>query len=260
MNESLPLNIVVPMAGRGSRFAGAGYAVPKPLIPLGGRPMISWVIENVRPRRPHRFVFLCLEEHLATFPEVRRMLTAACPGCGIVTIDEVTEGAACTVLKAREFIDSPAPLMIVNSDQYVDCEIDRYLDAGDAPGTDGLIMTFWADDAKWSYCRLGDDGAVREVVEKKVVSNHATVGVYNFRHGSDFVRAAEAMIALNLRVNGEFYVAPVYNQLVATGGRVVIFDVGREGDGMFGLGIPEDVEFFKTTRVFRAAASEIAQG
>jgi hypothetical protein len=136
----------------------------------------------------------------------------------------------------------------------VDLNINDYLAAGDAAGVAGLIMSFWADDPKWSYCRMRADGTVSEVVEKKVVSNEATVGIYNFARGQDFVRAAEDMIAKNLRVNGEFYVAPCYNQLIAAGAKVVTVKTGKERAGMYGLGIPEDLEFFKTTEYFRSRA------
>ena len=244
------INIVVPMAGRGSRFSNAGYTTPKPLIPVGGKPMIQWVIENVRPSQPHRFTFICLEEHLQTYPEVPATLRHLCPHCNIVRVKHVTEGAACTVLLAREHIDNDEPLMIANSDQYVELNIDDYLAVMAREQADGLIMTFWSDNPKWSYCRLDQAGLVREVVEKKVVSNEATVGIYNFLHGRDFVRASDCMIAQNLRVNNEFYVAPAYNQLIAGGQRIVVAGTGREQAGMYGLGTPEDLDFFKTTAHF----------
>jgi NDP-sugar pyrophosphorylase family protein len=245
------LQIVVPMAGRGSRFVKAGVMVPKPLIPVGGRPMIEWVIENIRPARPHRFIFLCLKEHLERYPEVPAELTHLCPRCEIIPVNAVTEGAACTVLLARALVNSGDPLMIANSDQIVDLPINQYLAAGDAPGVAGLIMTFWSDHPKWSYCRIRDDGTVGEVVEKQVVSNEATVGIYNFRSGSDFVGAADAMIAANLRVNNEFYVAPCYNQLIKQGMKIITMRTGREYEGMYGLGIPEDLKFFTTTSYFQ---------
>ncbi len=235
------------MAGRGSRFAAAGYKDPKPLIPLGGKPMIQWVIENVRPKREHRFIFLCLAEHLTNYPDVPATLSRLCPGSTIVKVDGVTEGAACTVLLAREHIDNQNPLMIVNADQFVEICIDEYLNEMDQQCADGLIMTFWSDHPKWSYCRMKANRTVEEVVEKKVVSNKATVGIYNYRFGSDYVRAADLMIRNNLRVNNEFYVAPVYNQLIAQGRKIVTKETGREYDGMFGLGVPDDMCFFKTT-------------
>ena len=245
------LQIVVPMAGRGSRFANAGYTEPKPLIPVGGKPMIQWVIDNVRPRREHRFIFICLAEHLTAYPDVPATLRRLCPGCEIVPVDRVTEGAACTVLLARRFIAGDEPLMIANADQFVELPIDDYLAVMDQKQADGLIMTFWADDPKWSFCRLRPDGSVQEVVEKQVVSNDATVGIYNFRRGSDFVQAADQMIAADLRVNNEFYVAPTYNQLIAEGRRIVVAATGRERAGMYGLGVPADLHFFKTTSWFQ---------
>lgn len=244
------MNIVIPMAGRGSRFADAGYADPKPLIPVAGRPMIQWVIDNITPSRPHRYVFICLHEHLERYPQVPAKLRELCPGCEIVPVSAVTEGAACTVLLARDFIDGDQPLMIANSDQIVDLSIDEYLTSGDRADVDGLIMTFWADDPKWSFCRMRDDDTVSEVVEKQVISNEATVGIYNFRRGHDFVRAADDMIRKNLRVNNEFYVAPTYNQLIAEGARIVVARTGKEREGMYGLGIPADLEFFMTTNYF----------
>ena len=248
------LQIVIPMAGRGSRFAQAGYTTPKPLIPLGGRPMIEWVIDNIRPRRAHRFIFLCLAEHLSAYPDVPAALRRLCPGCEIVPVGAVTEGAACTVLLAREFINTADPLDDCQQRPIGRARHQRLSRRRRRPGVAGLIMTFWADHPKWSYCRLRPDGGVTEVVEKKVVSNEATVGIYNFRAGRDYVRAADAMIAANLRVNNEFYVAPTYNQLIADGDRIVTMKTGREGDGMHGVGTPEDLEKFKQTAFYRSRA------
>jgi len=244
------IQIVVPMAGRGSRFANAGFTVPKPLIPVGGKPMIQWVIENVRPSQPHQFTFICLSEHLERYPEVPETLQSLCPGCHIVTVNAVTEGAACTVLLAKEYINNDDPLMIANADQLVELDIDTYLVEIERQQAAGLIMTFEADHPKWSYCRMNEQGTVSEVVEKQVVSNEATVGIYNFRHGADYVRAAERMIERDLRVNNEFYVAPTYNQLIEEGGKIVVMRTGREYDGMYGLGVPEDLEFFKATTLY----------
>ncbi|MFM8551206.1 MAG: sugar phosphate nucleotidyltransferase [Nitrospiraceae bacterium] len=244
------MNVVIPMAGRGSRFANAGFTDPKPLIRVGGKPMIQWVIENVRPARPHRFTFIILREHLETYPAVPATLRTLCPDCRIVTVDAVTEGAACTVLLAKAIIDNDEPLMIANADQVVDLRIDDYLAEMDRREADGLIMTFEADHPKWSYCRLNPAQEVTEVVEKQVVSNEATVGIYNFRRGRAFVRAAEQMIARNLRSNGEFYVAPAYNLLIAENRRIAVARTGREYEGMYGLGVPEDLAFFKTTQAY----------
>jgi dTDP-glucose pyrophosphorylase len=212
--------------------------------------MIQWVIENIMPSCPHRFLFICLSEHLQRYPEVPAKLLELCPGAEIIPVNAVTEGAACTVLHAREFIDNSAPLMIANSDQIVDLPIDDYLVTSEIPDVSGLIMTFWADDPKWSFCRMREDGTVSEVIEKEVVSNEATVGIYNFSHGSDFVRAADHMILRNLKVNGEFYVAPCYNQLIEQGAIVVVKTTGKDGEGMYGLGTPTDLSLFLSSEYY----------
>lgn len=232
------LTIVIPMAGRGSRFSDAGFVDPKPLIPVAGVPMIQLVIENLTPSRPHRFVFICQAAHVEAYG-LEEKLARWAPGCAIVRLNGVTEGAACTVLEA-DF--GEGPLMIANSDQYVEVAIDDYLARMD--GHDGLIMTMQADDPKWSFVGFDAQGRVDRVVEKQVISNEATVGIYNFASGGDFRRAAETMIAQDRRVNGEFYVAPVYNELIGQGARIATFDVGAEADGMYGLGTPADLAIF----------------
>lgn len=234
------LNIVLPIAGRGSRFAVAGYDLPKPLIPVRGLPMIALVAANIRPSRSHRFIFVAQQAHLDG-TALRNVLEEHAPGCVIVGIDGVTDGAACTVLAARAHIDNDEPLMLANSDQYVDCNFDAYLATMDDTGADGLIMTFPADSPKWSFVQRDSQGEVVAVVEKQVVSYEATVGIYNFSRGADFVAAADRMIAADRRVNGEFYVAPVYTELVAQGRRIVTHDVGAS---MYGLGTPEDLEAY----------------
>ncbi|MGI4800395.1 MAG: glycosyltransferase family 2 protein [Janthinobacterium lividum] len=249
------LNIVVPLAGFGSRFSKAGYALPKPLIPVFGVPMIRLVIENIRPAQPHRFVFICQRAHVAAHG-VAEKLRAWAPGCAIVELDGVTQGAACTVLTAATEIDPQAPMMIANSDQFVEEDIDDYLAAMETPPADGLIMTMTADDPKWSFVAM-NDGRVTRVVEKEVISSEATVGIYNFRRGGDFLDAARAMVAAGERVNGEFYVAPVYNRLIAAGQRIAIHNVGEEFRGMHGLGTPSDLDAFLAKDVARAAAGAL---
>lgn len=237
------LNIVVPMAGSGSRFARAGYTMAKPLIPVLGVPMIRLVIANLTPQCRHRFIFVCQRAHVRDFNLVPSLATWA-PGSAIIQLDGLTEGAACTVLTAKTLIDNDQPLMIANSDQYVDASVDAYLQSMVERDLDGMIMTMQADDPKWSFAALDLNGFVTRVAEKEVISSHATVGVYNFRRGADFVRGAEEMISQELRVNNEFYVAPVYNQLIALGARIGAYDIGTVGRGMYGLGIPSDLEAF----------------
>lgn len=237
------LNIVIPMAGAGSRFAKAGYRDPKPLIKVHDTPMIEAVVQNLRPAIPHRFIFIVQSAHAQIYG-LRDFLPAISNGGTVIEIDGLTEGAACTVLKSQHLINSAQPLMIANSDQYIDCDINNYLADMDTRRYDGLIMTMTANDPKWSFVALNESRHVTRVVEKEVISNEATVGIYNFRHGADFVRSANEMIARNERVNGEFYVAPTYNTLIREGQHVGIHNIGSEANGMYGLGIPSDLELF----------------
>lgn len=235
------INIVIPMAGRGSRFASAGFELPKPLIDVAGKPMIDWVIDNIAPNEPHRFIFLCLQEHLDKY-SLEDHLKSKAGNCVIVPVNEVTEGAACTVLLAERYIDNDSPLMIANSDQYVDVSIDEYMQS--LGKNDGLIMTMKATDDKWSFIKYDENGFVTKVREKEVISDEATVGIYNFASGAEFVKYAHDMIEKNIRVNNEFYVAPVYNMMIEDKKKIVFYNVGEVENGMYGLGTPGDLKNF----------------
>lgn len=249
------LNIVIPMAGRGSRFAKEGYADPKPLIALADKRMIEVVVNNLKPECEHRFIFVCQQEHLDKY-EYEKQLNRIAPGCIVIGINGVTEGAACTVMCAETYINNNDPLMIANSDQWVDIDINDYLCQMQKNNLDGLIMTMKANDPKWSYAKVNDDNLVTSVVEKVVVSDEATVGIYNYKHGSEFCRHVKNMIEKNERSNGEFYVAPVYTYMYEeNNAKIGIYNVGTEANGMYGLGTPADLELFKTLPVFHKAIS-----
>lgn len=237
------INIVVPMAGRGSRFANVGYKMPKPLIDINGHHMIEYVINNIRPKQGYRFIFICLEEHIKKY-NLENMLKELEPNCIIVPVTHVTEGAACTVLLSENYINNDDALMIANSDQYVDTDINEYLSKMES--NDGLIMTMPANDPKWSFIKINDAGYVTDVREKEVISNEATVGIYNFKYGKDFVLFAHQMIDNNIRVNGEFYVAPVYNEMIKEGKKIIYCNVGEK---MYGLGTPEDLKTFMNNQI-----------
>jgi len=238
------LTIVVPMAGKGSRFVNEGYTLPKPLIEIHGKPMISYVISNTMPKQEHRFVFLCLQEHIDRY-HIDKTLHFYSNNCIIIPVNEVTEGAACTVLLAEQWINNDDPLMIVNSDQYVDIDINQYLDMVDNIACDGSIMTMKATQEHWSYIRIDQDGYLLEIQEKKIISDEATVGIYNYSRGRDFVSFAKKMIDCNDRVNGEFYVAPVYNYMVEAGKKIGYCNIGSVDNAMYGLGTPRDLEYFR---------------
>lgn len=235
-----PLQIVIPMAGRGQRFRDAGYTVPKPLIQLDGCSLVEIVIANVTPSRPHRIIVCALEEHLAG-GRLAATLQSIAPSVEIVPVPSVTEGPAATVELAAPLLDPDAPLLVANSDQYVDGSIDDYLGTLDA--SDGSIMTFHReDDPKWSYVEFDASGRITGVVEKVPVSSVATVGIYTYAHAGDFLWAVARMRERDIRTNGELYVAPGYTLLAREFGLdLVVHDVSGR---MHGLGVPADLDVF----------------
>lgn len=240
--QDIDFEIVIPMAGEGIRFQQKGYPDPKPLIPLFGRPMVDWVVENLTPtERAHRFTFLCRRNHLENTP-LRHHLKRVSPDCQIVEVPSATQGAACTVLLSSGHIDLEKPLVIANVDQWIGVSLDGFYRAAQQKECDGLILTFPAHDTKWSYARTDASGRVIEVAEKIAISPHATTGIYYYRKGRFFVEAAQAVIKSGQRTNGEFYVCPVYNEMIRQGKSVHIYGLAEHA--MHGLGTPEDVEAF----------------
>jgi len=249
------INIVIPMAGKGSRFKNAGYLDPKPMITINNKKMIELVVNNIKPNREHRFIFICQSQHLkeTTLYTVLKNLSQ---NCIILEVDKVTGGAAETVLKSKEYINNESQLMIANCDQWIDIDINDYLNVLDSNQLDGMIMTMTANDDKWSYLRLNDKERVVEVREKEVISSEASVGIYNFARGQDFCAAAAKMIEDNNHSMGEFYVAPVYNYLINQNSAVIgHYNIGEEFKGMYGLGIPNDLEKFKSSEVLVKATN-----
>lgn len=231
------MNVLIPMAGAGSRFSSAGYTFPKPLIEVVGKPMIQVVVENLNVEA--HFIFLVQKEHYEKY-NLKQLLNLIAPGCDIIQIDSVTEGAACTTLLAKELINNNEPLLIANSDQFVEWNSNECLYAFTADNIDGGIITFEATHPKWSFAKIGDDGFVSEVAEKNPISNMATVGIYYWSHGSDYIKYAEQMISKNIRTNGEFYVCPVFNEAIQDGKKIRVKEINK----MWGIGTPEDLHYF----------------
>jgi HAD superfamily hydrolase (TIGR01509 family) len=231
------MNVLIPMAGAGSRFEKAGYSFPKPLIDVNGKPMIQIVVENLN--IDANYIYVVQKSHREKY-NLDTLLNLITPNCNIVEVDGLTEGAACTALLAKDYINNENPLFFANSDQFVEWDSNEFMYKIQENNADGGIVTFTATHPKWSFVRVNNFGLVTEVAEKKPISNIATVGYYYWKHGSDFVKYAEQMINKNIRVNNEFYVCPVFNQAIEDDKQIRIFNVGK----MWGLGTPEDLDFF----------------
>jgi HAD superfamily hydrolase (TIGR01509 family) len=231
------LNILIPMAGAGSRFESVGYTFPKPLIDVNGKPMIQVVVDNLN--IDGNFIFIVQKIHKEKY-NLDVLLNLIAPNCKIVVSDTLTEGAACTTLLAKEFIDNDHPLIIANSDQFIEWDSNEFMYKMNETNCDGGIVTFSSTHPKWSFAKLNEYGLVTEVAEKKPISDIATTGIYYWKKGSDYVKCAENMINKNIRVNKEFYVCPVFNEAISEGLQIRTFNV----DKMWGLGTPEDLNFF----------------
>ena len=231
------LNVLIPMAGAGSRFEQAGYTFPKPLIEVRNKPMIQVVVDNLNIKA--NYIYIVQKQHREKY-NLDTLLNLLTPGCKVVEVDGLTEGAACTALLAKEFIDNDSPLFFANSDQFVEWDSNEFMYKMNETNADGGIVTFEATHPKWSFAKVNENGLVTEVAEKNPISNIATVGYYYWKHGSDFVKYAEQMINKNIRVNNEFYVCPVFNEAIRDAKEIRTFNV----DGMWGLGTPEDLKYY----------------
>ena len=240
------INIVIPMAGAGSRFVQAGYKKPKPFIDVSGKTMIERVLDNLA-YPDAKYILIARKEHV----EQEKELTAAiCQryNAQFVLIDKLTEGTACTVLFAKDMIDNDNPLVIANSDQIVDMNIEDFVNDCFHRELDGSILTFTDlyKNPKWSFARINEKFLVEEVQEKVPISDIATVGIYLYGHGRDFVNSAVQMIIENDRVNKEFYTCPTYNYAIRQGKRIGIYNIQFEQ--MHGLGTPEDLATYETLK------------
>lgn len=233
--EDTELNVVIPMAGAGSRFSEAGYQFPKPLIDINGKPMIQAVVESLGIKA--NYTYIVQAEHAEKY-NLQYTLNLITPGCKMVITGGMTEGAAATLLLAKEYINNDKPLILANSDQIVEWNSREFIYDMYTKNADGGIATFTSSHPKWSYAKVDESGLVEEVAEKKPISNLATVGIYYWRQGSDFVKYAEQMIKKDIRVNNEFYTCPVFNEAIKDGKRIYTHGVKK----MWGVGVPEDLD------------------
>lgn len=235
--QATNMNVLIPMAGAGSRFEKAGYTFPKPLIDVNGKPMIQVVVDNLN--IDANFIFIVQKEHRQKY-NLDGLLNLIAPGCSIIDVCGVTEGAACTTLLAKELINNDKPLLIANSDQFVEWNSNEFMYKVQEQDVDAGILTFESTHPKWSYVKLNSCGYVEEVAEKNPISNNATVGIYYWKKGRDYVQFAEQMIEKNNRVNNEFYVCPVFNEAILDKKKIITYSINK----MWGLGTPEDLNYF----------------
>lgn len=234
------MNIVVPMAGRGSRFAGRGVETPKPLIPVAGRPMIAWALESLGDLMPGaRITCVILQEHEEQHGITALLRTLLGPQTQVAALPDVTEGQLCTVLAARDHLRPDEDLLIASCDTYIVSRLDS--DIRERPrDCRGIISVADMPGDRWSFARTDDTGRVVQVAEKERISDHASTGLYYFSDTAEFLETGDAMVRGDERTRGEFYVIPVYQKYIARGLRVDI----SVAEQMWDMGTPEALDAF----------------
>lgn len=235
------MKVIVPMAGRGSRFAGSRYEMPKPLIDVAGRPMVAWALDSLQGVDYSKLIFIALREHERAFDVTARLRRITGDDAGIILLDDVTEGQLCTVLAARDWLESSEDVLIASADTLVMSRLGEEI-AGRPPGVRGIISVADMPGDRWSFARTDSLGTVVEVAEKVRISDHASTGLYYFASGREFLAAADELIARQAMIRGEYYVIPVYQQYIAWGWRVTV-SIAAE---MWDMGTPEALSAFAT--------------
>lgn len=234
------MKIIIPIAGRGSRFKELGYKLPKPLIEIKGKPMVKWAADCMDFINFEDLIFICLEDHIKNHQLDQKLKELFSDKITIISTEKVPDGAACSVLLAKDLIDNDEELIICNADQFFESNIEQKIKDRPKEIT-GIIPYFKATHPKWSYLKINNEGFVTETAEKIPISTHATVGLYYFSKGKDFVWAAAEMIKKDMRRFNEFFICPVYNELIKRGDKILAVPVEK----MWGLGTPEDIEYFE---------------
>lgn len=233
------------MAGEGQRFRRAGIDTPKPLIDVGGVPMYQLVLSNLWSKHVGRITLIAREEFgIEAFagPIGERLGLEV----NVVSVRHTTGGPADSVGLAQPFLNQDEAVVVANSDQFVDAPIDDFYYELLGSDVSGAILTMEDDDEKWSYVEIDSHGHVIRVAEKEVISRYATVGIYGFRTAEVMLSAFASMRKAGDKVSNEYYVGPAYNYLERSSGPVVISHLGPVGRVMYGLGVPDDLERFKS--------------
>ena len=240
------MQVIIPLAGRGARFEEKGYTFPKPLIEIGNRSMIEMVLENMQLPADAQITFICRAEHVAKFhlDDVLRLLA---PGCRVISLQNETGGALCSVLIGIDQLVAEDEVLIANGDQLFATSLAPFYEECRRPGVDGCILTFSATHPRWSFAKTDPEGRVIAVAEKRPISRQATAGFYYFRRAADLVAGAEHMILKGLRTADQFFVCPVYNELILAGKNIRTWHL--PDNTMQSLGTPEDLEHFIRTGV-----------
>lgn len=238
------MNILILMAGNNAAFEEAGYIYPKNLVDINGLPLVQRVLENLSVFHREQCKFICLireEENKKYYTgDVIRLLVK---DATVLEVNSSTAGAACTALLAIEQINNDVPLLIASGDQIITEDLADIVKGFQERNLDGGIPIFQAVHPRWSYVKCSEEGLVTETSEKRPISDLATVGVYYFAKGSTFVSAAMEMIKKDAQLDGNFYICPVYNQMILKQAKIGIHQLPK--NHYFKLSTPQEMQLYK---------------
>lgn len=233
------MNILIPMAGAGSRFQIKGFDTPKPLIKIGNETLIEKAVSTLG--IPGQYIFVTRKYDNESYnSELHNVLNKIAPGCKIYEIDYLTDGATATCLIAKEMINNDKPLIITNCDQALDWDAKEFLDG--LTDLDGSVVTYTSDNPKNSFIKLNEDGYAINIAEKQPISDTALIGLHYWKRGKDFVKSAENMITHQIKSKNEYYIAPTYNELIEKGFKIASYHIDK--NQYISLGSPEDVTIY----------------
>lgn len=244
-------NILIPMAGLGSRFIKEGFKVPKQIINIKDKHLIDISLDCLN-YKDCNLIFVLRDEHVYNHHMDELLIKKFGDDISIVVLDQLTDGSVCSCLFAEKLINNDSPLVIHTLDiefrPVFDPHVMETLDA------DGLILTFKSNSTNYSYAQLDRNGNVTKTAEKKAISPNACVGIYGFKKGSDFCKYAKEMIDRDLRTKNEFYISPLYNILIEDGKKIITETV----DKMHIFGTPDEYNFYKNNVVQKIGDKPIA--
>ena len=230
--------LIIPMAGRGSRYTNVGYTTPKPLIEINGKPMLYHAFQSVKDVPFTKVIFIALKEHEETYGVNKIIKEQIVFDFELVLLDDVTEGQLCTVLEAAHFFQPNQSLLIAASDSFIESNIADDIATTNA---DGLISVINLPGEQWSFAKTDEQGHVTEVAEKTRISDHASTGIYYFKDALQFKHHAEALIKNKETTKGEYYIMPLYNKLIAEGANIRL----SHAQSMWDMGTPEAKQKFE---------------
>jgi HAD superfamily hydrolase (TIGR01509 family) len=236
------VNVLIPMAGAGSRFHQAGYSVPKPLIKVFEKTMIRTSVDTLKLKGIDcNYIFVARrykeQEHNDA---LKKELLSIDPEANIVYVNELTEGSACTCLYAKYVMNKDLPLFIFNCDQVFNFSqrtVDTIYNVVNS-NLNGAVITWKDTNPKNSFCEVSENCLCYNFTEKQPVSDNALIGFHYWKKTSDFISSAEKMIEQKLKFNNEYYIAPTYNFLDK------IINIPITKDECYLIGTPADLDYY----------------